>query len=289
MSRRRHAPLRPRKSVAVTAAMTLVLVYSLFPLYWLVINATKSMGSLFSSPSLWLASDFALWTNIIDTLTYNDGIYLRWLLNTIFYTVVGAGGATLIAAFGGYGLAKHDFPGKRAVFAIVIAAVAVPTTALTVPTFLLFSEFGLTNTPWAVILPSLVTPFGLFLMWVYVRESVPTELIEAARIDGAGEIRIFFSVALRLIAPGLVSVLLLEMVASWNSFFLPLIMLSESQLYPLTVGLNLWNAQSTMPGAGDVIFNLVLTGALIMIVPIIIAFLVLQRFWQAGITAGSLK
>ncbi|WP_030558758.1 carbohydrate ABC transporter permease, partial [Streptomyces exfoliatus] len=131
---------------------------------------------------------------ISQTLTYDDGIFVRWFLNTLLYVVVGAGGATFLAVLGGYGLAKFDFTGKRAVFATVIGAVAVPATALAVPTFLMFSKMGLTNTPWAVIIPSLISPFGLYLMWVFAAEAVPTELLEAARVDGSGELRTFFQV-----------------------------------------------------------------------------------------------
>lgn len=290
-------PRRPRrlmarrhpKSVLVTGMMGLLLIYTLFPLYWLVVNSTKSMDSLFTSFSLWFAGDFSLWSNIVDVFTYDDGAYLRWLGNSTLYAVLGAGGATLIAAVAGYGLSKFDFPGRRAVIAIVIAAVAVPGTALTVPTFLMFSQLGLTDSALGIIIATLVSPFGLFLMWVYASDSVPTELIEAARIDGAGEARIFFTIGLRLMAPGLVSVLLLELVGSWNNYFLPLIMLSDSSLYPLTVGLNHWNTQAATAGGGTTIFHLVLTGSLLMIIPIVIAFLMLQRFWQAGLTAGSTK
>ena len=158
---------------------------------------------------------------------------------------MGAGGATLLATAAGYGLAKYRFPGRRAVFAVIIGAVAVPGTALAVPTFLMFSNMGLTNTVWAIIIPSLISPFGLYLMWVYAADAVPQELLEAARIDGAGEIRIFFTVALRLLAPGVVTVLLFAVVSTWNNYFLPLIMLSEPKLYPLTVGLTQWSAQAT--------------------------------------------
>ena len=115
--------------------------------------------------------------------------------------VVGAGGATLLALLGGYGLAKFDFPGKRAVFAVVIGAVAVPGTALAVPTFLMFANMGLTNTPWSVIIPSLISPFGLYLMWTFAADAVPDEIMEAARIDGASEARTFFQVALPHAAP----------------------------------------------------------------------------------------
>jgi multiple sugar transport system permease protein len=200
----------------------------------------------------------------------------------------GAGGATCLAVLGGYALAKFNFPGKRGVFAVVIGAVAVPGTALAVPTFLMFSKMGLTDTPWAVIIPSLISPFGLYLMWVFAADAIPVELLEAARIDGAGELRTFFKVALPLLKPGIVTVLLFTMVATWNNYFLPLIMLKNPDWYPLTLGLNSWNAQASTVG-GQPVFNLVITGSLLTIVPLIAAFLLLQRYWQSGLAAGSVK
>ncbi|MFI1856157.1 carbohydrate ABC transporter permease [Streptomyces sp. NPDC020480] len=279
---------RPRRSVLLTVLTGLVLVYSLVPLIWLVISSTKTQEGLADSSGLWFADHFALWDNVRETFTYNDGVFVRWLLNTLLYVGLGAGGATFLAVLGGYALAKFTFPGKRAVFAVVIGAVAVPTTALAVPTFLMFSKMGLTDTPWAVIIPSLVSPFGLYLMWVFATEAIPTELLEAARIDGASELRTFFRVSLPLLAPGIVTVLLFTMVATWNNYFLPLIMLKDPDWYPLTVGLNSWNAQAQTAG-GDVVFNLVITGSLITILPLIVAFLLLQKYWQSGLAAGSVK
>jgi multiple sugar transport system permease protein len=268
---------RPGRSLTLTALTGIVLVYSLIPLAWLLINATKSQQGLFSSFGLWFAADFALWDNIVDTLTYDGGIFLRWLGNTLLYVLVGAGGATLLATLGGYGLAKFDFVGRRAIFAIVIGAVAVPGTALAVPTFLMFSQLGLTNTPWAVIIPSLITPFGLYLMWTFAAEAIPDELLEAARCDGAGEFRTLFQICLPLLAPCIVTVLLFSMVATWNNYFLPLIMLKDPDWYPLTLGLNAWNAQAATAG-GQPVFHLVITGSLLTILPLLAAFLLLQRY-----------
>ncbi|MFE3902189.1 carbohydrate ABC transporter permease [Streptomyces sp. NPDC059153] len=285
---RRHTPGRPKRSVLLTVLTVVVLLYSLVPLLWLLISATKTQQGLAGSFGLWFDGDFALWDNITETFTYQDGVFGRWLLNTLLYVVVGAGGATFLAVLGGYALAKFDFPGKRGVFAVVIGAVAVPATALAVPTFLMFSKMGLTDTPWAVIIPSLISPFGLYLMWVFAAEAIPTELMEAARIDGAGEVRTFFQVALPLLAPGTVTVLLFTTVATWNNYFLPLIMLKDPDWYPLTVGLDAWNKQAYAAG-GEVVFNLVITGSLITIVPLIAAFLLLQKYWQSGLAAGSVK
>jgi multiple sugar transport system permease protein len=286
--RRRISPLQPRKSVAFTLLMGVFVIYSLVPLAWLVINATKSQAGLFSSFGLWFDDEFVLFQNIWETLTYRDGIFLRWFGNTLLYVVIGAGGATLLATLAGYGLAKFRFAGRRAIFAVVLGAIAVPGTALAVPTFLMFSQLGLTNTPWAIIIPSLISPFGLYLIWVYAVDSVPTELLEAARMDGAGEFRTFFTISIRLLAPGIVTVLLFTVVATWNNYFLPLIMLSDPTWYPLAVGLNQWNAQATGVGAQP-IYNLVITGSLLTIIPIVVAFLGLQRFWQSGLSAGSVK
>jgi multiple sugar transport system permease protein len=278
----------PRKSRVLTGFMALYLLYTLVPLVWLVINASKTQPALFSTSGLSLGGTFALFDNIGQTFTYNGGIFFRWLGNTLLYVVVGAGGATILATAAGYGLAKYRFPGRRAVFAVVLGAVAVPATALAVPTFLLFSKLGLTNTPLAIIIPSLISPFGLYLIWVYAADAIPDELLEAARIDGAGELRIFLTVTLRQLVPGIVTVALFTMVQTWNNYFLPLIMLSEPKWYPLTVGLNQWSAQANGAGAQP-IFNLVLTGSLLTIIPLVLAFLLMQRFWQSGLSAGSVK
>lgn len=279
---------RPRKSVLLTGLMAFLLIYTVLPLAWLLINATKTQGDLFSTFGLGFGHKFALFDNIVATFTYNDGIFLRWLGNTLLYVVAGAGGATLLATLAGYGLAKFRFPGRRAYFAVVLGAIAVPGTALAVPTFLMFSQLGLTNTPWAIIIPSLISPFGLYLIWVYAIDSVPTELLEAARMDGASELRTFFTISMRLLSPGIVTVALFTVVATWNNYFLPLIMLSDPNWYPLTIGLNQWNAQATGVAAQP-IYNLVITGSVLTIIPIVLAFLVLQRFWQSGLSAGSVK
>jgi multiple sugar transport system permease protein len=288
---RRHpvSRRRNRRSVLLTAVTGIMLLYTLVPLFWLFVNATKTQDGLFTSFGLWFdGGHFALWDNVRLTFTYQNGIFLRWLGNTVLYVVLGAGGATFLAVLGGYGLAKFDFPGKRAVFAIVIGAVAVPGTALAVPTFLMFSKLGLTNTPWAVVIPSLITPFGLYLMWTFSAEAVPAEILEAARMDGSGEFRTFFRIAVPLLAPGIVTVLLFSMVMTWNNYFLPLIMLKDPDWYPLTLGLNAWNEQASTVG-GQAVFNLVITGSLLTILPLLAAFLLLQRYWQSGLAAGSVK
>jgi multiple sugar transport system permease protein len=287
---RTGAPGKPGAGAAVfpTLFMLAFLVYFLMPLGWLFIASTKSLDDLFSSFGLWFA-DFNLIDNISDTFSKDDGVYWEWLRNTLMYSFISAIGAALLAAAAGYGFAKFDFRGKGLLFWFVLGSVMVPTTALAIPTYLMFAELGFTNNPLSVILPSLVSPFGIYLMRIYAEASVPSDLMEAARIDGAGEFRIFRQIAFRLLAPGFVTVLLFTFVATWNNYFLPLVMLSEPKWYPLTVGLAQWNAQATAGGGATASFNVVITGALISIVPLILAFTFLQRYWQSGLGSGGVK
>ncbi|WP_380565752.1 carbohydrate ABC transporter permease [Streptacidiphilus jeojiensis] len=291
--RPRPRPDRPRSraSTSLTVAMGLMLAYTLVPLLWLLMSSTKNSQSLFDSFGLWFGHGFSFFHNVHEVLTYDNGIYVRWLGNTVLYAVVGAGGAAALAALGGYGLAKYEFRGKRAVFGAVIGAITVPATALAVPTYLLYSKIGIVNTPWAVIIPALASPFGLYLMRVYALEAVPDSLLEAARIDGASELRTFFTISLRLLAPGFVTVLLFTLVATWNNYFLPLIVLNNPKWFPLTVGLSQWNTQTTGPQTGATLdlYPMVITGSLLAIVPLVVAFLLLQRYWQSGLAAGSVK
>ncbi|WP_418969849.1 carbohydrate ABC transporter permease [Alloscardovia omnicolens] len=278
----------PRRSITLTLICGIFAFYCLFPFIYLLINATKTQADFTSTFGLGFGKSFALWDNIVSVFTYQDGIFSRWFMNTIMYVVLGAGGATLLAIMGGYGLAKFRFPGRKAVFAVIIGSISVPGIALAVPQFLLFAKLGLTNTPWAMIIPSLISPFGLYLMWIFSDQAVPTELLEAARVDGAGEMRTFFTVSLPLLAPGIVTTALFTIVATWNNYFLPLIMLKDSDWYPLTIGLNQWKDQASTAG-GQAIQNLVITGSLITIIPLVIAFLLLQRYWQSGLAAGAVK
>jgi multiple sugar transport system permease protein len=279
-----------RRSGILTLAMLALFVYFLLPLFWLCIASTKTTSDLYSSFGLWFAGRVSLFDNIRETFTFEDGIYLRWLLNTVVYALVAASGATLLATLGGYGFAKFRFPGNGKLSAFVLGSIMVPTTALAIPTYLLFAKVGLIDTPWAVILPSLISPFGLFLMRVYAQSAIPDELIEAARIDGAGEIRIFAQVILRSLAPGMVTVLLFTLVATWNNYFLPLIMLNNPNYYPITVGLSSWSAQAVGgSGSNPNLLALVVTGSLISVIPLIVAFVMLQRYWQSGLSAGSVK
>ena len=284
--RRRRGGGEP--STVLTVALLACAAYFLLPLAWLVIASTKSNADLFSTFGLWFA-DIDIAKNLRDVVTFQDGIYLSWMGNTIFYAVVSGVGAAALATGAGYAFAKLHFPAGNALFAIVLGAIMVPLTALAIPTYLLFSKVGLTDTPWAVILPSLVSPFGVYLMRVYAAGAIPDSLLEAARVDGANEFRIFFSVALRLLAPGFVTVLLFALVATWNNYFLPLIMLNSPEYFPLTVGLAQWQATSAAGSGSQALFSMVITGSLVSLIPLVVAFLFLQRYWQSGLATGGVK
>ena len=278
----------PRRSTLMTVLCVVFAVYCLFPFAYLLINATKTQADFTSTFGMGFGKTFALWDNIVTVFTYQNGIFGRWFINTILYVVIGAGGATLLAIMGGYALAKFRFPGRKAVFAVLIGSISVPGIALAVPQFLLFAKLNLTNTPAAMIIPSLISPFGLYLMWIFSEQAVPQELLEAARVDGASEFRTFWQISLPLLAPGIVTTALFTIVATWNNYFLPLIMLKDSNWYPLTIGLNQWKDQASTAG-GQAIQNLVITGSLITIIPLVIAFLCLQKYWQSGLAAGAVK
>jgi multiple sugar transport system permease protein len=269
-----------RRSATAHLFMLAFLAYFMLPLFWLLVSATKSGSDLFDSFGLWFAHDFNFAQNVRDlfeTRTLDGGSYLLWMRNSMLYSVSSAVIAALAAAAAGYGFSKFSFRGRELLFWLVLGTVMVPTQALATPTYLLFAEIGLTNSPWSIILPCSVSPFGVYLMRVYAAGAVPTELIEAARLDGAGELRIFRSIAFRLLAPGFVTVMIFAFVATWNNYFLPLIMLSEPKWYPLTVGIR------QLGNTG------ILVGSLLAVAPMILAFVLLQRFWQSGLAAGSIR
>jgi multiple sugar transport system permease protein len=216
-----------------------------------------------------------------------DGTYVQWFGNTALYAVLGGVGATALAAFGGYGFARFRFRGSRATFYLVIAALLVPISAITLPLYLVYAKVHLINSIWGMVLPSMVSPVGLYLMRTYVQVSVPRELIDAARIDGAGEIRIFFRVAIPLMVPGLMTVLLISIVGVWNNYFLPLIIFSQNNLFPLTVGMGLWSQHATTSGDNN-LYPLIVMGGLVTIIPLIGLFLILQRYWKSGLLLGSI-
>lgn len=266
-------------------------VYFMLPLWWLVVASTKDNSALFDSAfgPLFFDDSFSLFGNIKELFTYSDGIYWRWMGNSFFYAITAGVGSTIMSVLAGYGFAKYEFKGRNLAFSILLGSVMIPATTLVIPTFILLSQVNIINTPWAVILPSLMNPMGVYIMRVYVQDAVPPELIEAARVDGAGEWRTFFTIALPLLKPAIVTVLLLAVVGTWNNYFLPVAMLSDTNLLPVTVGLGAWQTQSQIGAGSEQLWNLVVTGAMVSIIPLIISFLGMQRFWRGGLALGSVK
>lgn len=281
---------RPQRfNLQSIGAMTLLVLFTLYflvPYFWLIVSSTKNAGDLFGTFGFWFAPNFNLWSNLQQLFTYQDGVFLRWLLNTLLYAGVGALVGTWLSSMAGYALAKYVFRGRNLLFSLVLGSILVPVTALALPLYLMFSGVGLTNTYWAVLLPSLVSPFGVYLSRIYAAAGVPDELLEAARVDGASEFRTY-TIALHLMIPALVTIFLFQFVTIWNNYFLPLIMLSDDKLFPVTVGLTTWNV--TTAGSSKFLYGLIITGALISTIPLLAGCVVLQRFWRGGLGAGSVK
>ncbi|MFJ5863214.1 carbohydrate ABC transporter permease [Streptomyces parvus] len=270
---------------AVNVVLLIAAVYTLFPLIWLVSAATKDAGNLLGG-DVFSLQGFDLAHNLSELTAYQDGIYFRWYGNSLLYAGAGALGCALVSVAAGYAFDKYRFRGKEKLFALVLLGVLLPSTALSLPLYLLAVETGTVNTYWAVLIPALVNPFGVYLSRIFSAGYIPDEVLEAARIDGAGELRAFWSVGLRMVVPGFVTVFLFQFTAIWNNFFLPLVMLSDKDLYPLSLGLYNWHSNAN---ADPSFYPMVVTGSLLAVTPLIIAFVALQRHWKAGLTAGSVK
>lgn len=279
-----------RTKILTTLLLVVFLLYTFVPLIYLVISSTKSNADLFGTFGFWFGTEFNLFENLQALFARDDGVFLRWLGNSFLYATISGLGAAILATAAGYAFAKFSFPGRSAGFALILGAVMIPQTALVIPIFLLLALMGLSNNPLGVVLPSMISPIGVYLMRVYIEQAVDNELIDAARIDGAGEFRIFRDIVFRLVAPGFVTVLLLSFVGTWNNYFLPLIVLRSQEYQPITVGLATWYQLAQQGGGGgQVLFSIIITGALVSIIPVIVVFLLLQRFWQGGLTAGAIK
>lgn len=275
------APSPLVKTVGIIA-LVVAMLYFLVPVYWLIVASTKSNADLSNSFGFWFA-DWNLAANYDALMEWTDGLFWRWVGNSVFYSVTAGLVGTLFAVMAGYAIAKFAFPGKKAVVASIMAGLLLPIALLTIPLYTEFHALGLVNTPWAIIIPSAVSPFGVFLGMVYAESSVPTELLEAARIDGASEVRIFFTVVVKLLAPAMVTIFLFIFVATWNNFLLPLMMVSDAELKPVTQGLyGMMSYFAPAKGA-------VMLGSLLGVVPLIVLFFSLQRYWRSGLSAGAVK
>lgn len=282
---------RPRRSGAmaskavVNAVLLVAVLYTLMPLTWLLIAATKNHADLFGTAGFGFG-DFHLFDNLRAVFTYDDGIFGRWLLNSLLYSVVGSLASSMISVAAGYCFDKYEFRGKGALFGLVLTGTLVPTVVITLPQYLLASETGIVNTYWAILIPALVNPFGVYLARVFSEGYVPGEVLEAARIDGASELRVFRSISLPMLMPGFMTLFLFSFTASWNNFFGPLVMLNDHHLYPAVLGIYSWN-QIVLQYPE--FYSLAITGSLVAVIPLALAFIGLQRFWRSGLSAGAVK
>lgn len=280
------APAAAPRRVAVVPTLALILgaLYCLLPVVWVAVAATKSGAELFATFTFAPGTSFG--DNLGDLSAYRDGLYWRWLANTALYAGGGALLSAAVSGLTGYTLAKFRFPGRTVMFNVMLAGVLVPQITLAIPQYLLLARVGLTDTYWAVLLPSIISPYGIYLARIFAAAAVPDTIIEAARADGAGELRIVRTIAMPMMAPGLVTIFLFQFVAIWNNFLLPYIMLSDDRKFPVTVGLyTLLNQGASQPA----LYTLVITGSLLSIIPLIALFLYLQRYWRADLLAGAVK
>ncbi|CQR59900.1 carbohydrate ABC transporter permease [Streptomyces leeuwenhoekii] len=279
--------LRPRLlgRATVNAVVAVFVAYTLLPVLWLVLAAAKDRDALFSSDLL-SPGGFSFARNLRDLFAMDGGLYGHWYVNSLLYAVLGAAVGSLVSVACGYAFDKYRFRHKEKLFGLVLAAVMVPQTVLALPLYLMASEAGLVNTFWAVFVPVLFNPFGVYLGRIFSRGYVPDEVLEAARVDGAGELTAYARVALRMLGPGLVTVFLFQLTAIWNNFFLPMVMLSDQDLYPVSLGLYAWNSAASV---SPEYYPVVIMGSLLAVLPLVAAFVLLQRFWRSGLTAGAVK
>ncbi|MFE6334716.1 carbohydrate ABC transporter permease [Streptomyces sp. NPDC057806] len=277
-------PMRRRIALLPTVTLLIGALYCLLPVAWVVVAATKSGSELFSTFTFLPGTGFT--ENIGDLNAYRDGVYWTWMGNSALYAGLGALLSTVVSAFSGYALAVYRFRGRETLFNVLLAGVLMPPVILAVPQYLLLAEVDLTDSYLSVLLPLILSPYGVYLSRIYAAAAVPADVIEAGRMDGASEWHIFTRVALPMMVPGLVTVFLFQFVAVWNNFLLPYIMLSDDEKFPITLGLYTLLEQGASTPA---LYTLVITGALLAVLPLILLFLVIQRFWSLDLLSGAVK
>lgn len=273
-------------AIAVNTALVVAAVYFLLPLVWVVIAATKSPADLFGTFGLWFSDSPQAWQNLVALFTQDGGIFTRWVINSVIYSGVGALVAMILSTACGYAIAKFPFRGRETLFSVILGGVLVPATVIALPLYFLLNTVGLTGTYWSVLLPSMVSPFGVYLARIHANAVVPDEMIEAARLDGAGEIRIFSSMATRMMVPAMITIFLFQFVTIWNNYLLPLVMLNDTSTFPVTLGLTLWNGQTQRD---PMFYSLVVAGSAVSALLLVVLMTTLQRFWRADLTAGASK
>ena len=258
--------------------LAILTVFLVFPLYWIFTGSVKTAADINTPTPQWFPTH--------PTLANNEQLFdnpaLLWLWNTIFIAVVAMALTCITAAMAGYVLAKKKFYGRTVIFSLIVCAMALPKQVILIPLLKEMSFLGIHDTLWAVILPTVGWPFGVFLMKQF-SEGIPNEMLEAARIDGAGEIRTFVQIILPMVKPGIGALAIFTFITAWNDYFMQLIMLTKNT--SLTISLGIANLQAEM--ATD--FGLIMAGAAVAAIPILAVFLMFQKYFTQGITMGAVK
>jgi ABC-type glycerol-3-phosphate transport system permease component len=268
--------------VALGIFVALVTLACAIPLYWLLVSSFK--------PIEHLAQVSVLPTVVtIDNYVqaFNSQVP-RWLLNTLFITVLTTALGLVVAALAAFGFARYRFRGRTVLFAIVLVSLAIPEYASVLPQFLIMRQFGLLNTYAAVVLPMAANALALFLLRQYFSQ-LPEDLFDAARLDGASEFRAFLTIGVPLVAPGLGAAGLILFLSAWNAYLLPLVMLNRSEEFTIPVGLAFLHSQLNVGYMEHSPWGPVIAGTVLSILPIIVCLLLMQRFFIRGLTAGAVK
>jgi len=263
--------------VCVVVLVILALLFT-FPLYWIITGSFKGPQAVNARVPVWFPTDPVL---LNYEKLFQKPAFL-WLFNTAFMCIMSMIFTCIAAAMGGYALAKKKFFGRTVIFSIFVCAMALPKQVILIPLLKEMAFLNLHNTLWAVILPTVGWPFGVFLMKQFA-ENIPGELLEAAKIDGAGEARTFTQIVFPMIKPGIGALAIFTFISAWNDYFLQLIMLNDTNV--LTISLGIAKLQSEL----STDYGLIMAGAALGSIPIIIIFLMFQKFFTRGITMGAVK
>ena len=282
------------KVLSIVILVILAILF-LFPLYWIVTGAFKPATDIYATkpvwaPSEWVSTNFEnLFNRRSAPLFEMFGLQgptvpaaFRWLINTVFMAVAAMILTCITAAMAGYALAKKRFRGRAILFGLIVCAMALPKQVILIPLLREMSDLHLYDTLWAVIFPTVGWPFGVFLMKQF-SESIPGEILEAARVDGSSELRTFTTIVVPMIKPGIGALAIFTFINSWNDYFMQLIMLSSGSNFTISLGI------ATLQAETSVDMGMLMAGAALAAIPIIVVFLVFQKYFTQGITMGAVK
>lgn len=259
--------------------MILISVVTVVPFLFMASTSfTKSFTMMTYPPTL--IPDNPSWDNYYEILfVFQEGLFPRWFFNTLFTTLCITGGSLFLNTLSGYIFAKKEFYGKNVVFSLLLATLMVPGAVTLIPAFLMVNRLGLFNTYWALIVPGLASPFGIFMMRQFI-SSLPTELIESAKIDGASELRTFWSIIVPLSTPAMAALGIFTVINAWNAFLWPLVVLRANTMRTLVVGL------ATVQSEFNINYGLVMAGSVLTVLPMLVLYILFQPYFVEGLRMG---